>query len=150
MRVLGSWGYTIPTDGCVPMSVTRILVIDDEPMLGFTLTVILEEAYEVEAVTSAEEAQRRLGEQHFDLVLCDLQMPVMSGMDFHAWLAEARPSMLRRVLFMTGGACSEEAEAFLERPDIERLDKPFDGEGLLRRVADVLSRAEPQCAHSTA
>ena len=126
------------------MARETILVVDDEPMLGFTVKVILEEDYEVVVVDTAQKATELLsGDQRFDLVLCDLQMPVMSGMDLHEWVQHAAPHMRDRLLFMTGGACSSAAEDFLARPTVARIAKPFDSSSLLKKVADRIAEARP-------
>ena len=61
----------------------------------------------------------------FDLILCDLRMPVMTGIEFYELLLSRDPALAARMIFMTGGAFTARAEAFLERSTNERLDKPF-------------------------
>jgi CheY-like chemotaxis protein len=62
-------------------------------------------------------------------------MPEMTGIELHARLADIRPDMLPRVVFMTGGAFSPGAREFLERIPNRRLDKPFDAASL-RNIVD--------------
>ncbi|HYE93529.1 MAG TPA: hypothetical protein VEA38_21020, partial [Terriglobales bacterium] len=62
--------------------------------------------------------------------LCDLMMPAMTGMDLHDQLAETEPSQAARMRFMTGGAFTPRAQAFLAERPARRLDKPFDPETL--------------------
>jgi len=86
----------------------------------------LQRHYRVVLADSAEDARRVLGAgAHFDLMLCDLMMPGMSGMDLAAWVAEHHPALAGRMIFMTGGAFTPEAEQFLADAAHPSLEKPF-------------------------
>jgi CheY-like chemotaxis protein len=122
-----------PTPVPAPLSPrrrARILVIDDEPLLGRTLTRALRQ-HEVVAYTSARDALDHLiaGEQ-FDLILCDVMMPIMTGMEFHDELSRALPHLTRKVVFATGGAFTPAAREFFERTGNVKLEKPFDAKAL--------------------
>jgi PAS domain S-box-containing protein len=118
----------------------RVLVIDDEPMLCSAVERILRPHHDVVLTTLAAEALPRLeaGEQ-FDLILCDLMMPRMNGMDFHAALQRLRPDLTGRVIFLTGGAFTQQAKAFLERVPNRRVEKPFNSRALLAVTREVLA-----------
>jgi len=104
----------------------RVLVIDDEPRLATTIRLALEEQAEVEVAGSGAEAIERLsGDAEFDVVLCDLMMPEVSGMDVYESVARDRPDLAARFVFMTGGAFTDRARAFLKHSGLPRLDKPF-------------------------
>jgi two-component system NtrC family sensor kinase len=104
----------------------RILVIDDEPLLGRTLGFMLEEKHDVVVVSGGAEALRRLeADASFDLVLCDLDMPGVNGGEVHAAMGRQYPSLLSRFVLMSGGACSLWAEEFLARYSGAQLEKPF-------------------------
>lgn len=114
----------------------RVLVIDDEPLLGRTLRLAFQEDHEVVVVTSGREALELLAtDADFDLILCDLMMPDMNGMQVYERMLQERPSIIERLVFMTGGAYTPEARAFLDQHIDAQLEKPFDMarfEGLLR------------------
>ncbi len=113
----------------------RVLVVDDEPMIGATLTRILS-AHEVLAVRSARDALARIGVgERFDVVLCDLMMPEMSGMDLYAALLERAPDVARRMVFLTGGIFTPAARAFVEQTSAPIVEKPFDPASLRELVA---------------
>ena len=113
-----------------------VLVVDDEPSIGLVLRRALRE-HEVVAVTRATEALEILGSgKHFDVILSDLMMPEMSGMDFHDELARRSPDAAERVVFMSGGAFTPAANAFLDRITNLRIDKPFDP----HRVREIVQR----------
>jgi signal transduction histidine kinase len=104
----------------------RILVVDDEKMLGVTIQRALEGEHEVTAVTTAKEALCLLsGDKQFDLVLCDLMMPEMTGMELYAELLQLAPDKARKFAFMTGGAFTEDASRFLARVSNASIDKPI-------------------------
>jgi len=104
----------------------HVLVVDDEPMLGRAIKRILSQRHEVTVATSAIEAVRLLkGGLRFDLILSDLMMPEMTGMDLHAALLDLAPDQAERMIFMTGGAFSAEAAAFLRAIPNPSIEKPF-------------------------
>ena len=118
----------------------RVLVIDDEPLLCSALERILRPHHDVVLTTLAAEALPRLeAGEPFDLILCDLMMPRMNGMDFHAALQRLRPELTGRVVFLTGGAFTPQAKAFLERVPNRRVDKPFNARALLAVTREVLA-----------
>jgi CheY-like chemotaxis protein len=75
-----------------------------------------------------------LAGKRFDAILCDLMMPVMSGMDVYEAIFAVDPAQARRFIFMTGGTFTERAEQFLERVGNPRLDKPLDRAALRAAV----------------
>jgi PAS domain S-box-containing protein len=104
----------------------RILVVDDEPMVGELVRAVLGGESEVHATASPTEALDRLrGPAAYDLVLCDLMMPEMSGAELCRRIEAEHPNAARRIVFMTGGAVSESLEAYLEESTRPCLDKPF-------------------------
>jgi PAS domain S-box-containing protein len=115
-----------------------VLVVDDEPALGLVLQRVLRE-HEVSVVTTAKAALDLLGAgKRFDVILSDLMMPEMSGMDFYDELARRFPAYLERVVFVTGGAFTPSGREFLERVSNLRIRKPFDPRAireLVQRVA---------------
>jgi CheY-like chemotaxis protein len=70
----------------------------------------------------------------FDVVLCDLMMPDGSGMELHARMVKERPDLAAKMIFVTGGAFTEGAEAFLRDTPNPCLLKPVTGEALRHAV----------------
>jgi signal transduction histidine kinase/CheY-like chemotaxis protein len=104
----------------------RLLVVDDEPLVARSLVRMLGGEHDVEVAASVAEARARLGQAPaVDAVLSDLMMPDGTGMDLFEWLGSAHPALARRVIFMTGGAFTDAATAFLARVPNRRLEKPF-------------------------
>jgi signal transduction histidine kinase len=119
----------------------RVLVIDDEPMIGRTVTRVLADVHDVVAVQDAREAFDRLAAgEWFDLVLCDLLMPNISGPEVHDTFVSRWPSLLPRLVFISGGAFGAESVAFLKRTLCPLLYKPFVPKDLEDLVNAHLSR----------
>ncbi|WP_242345990.1 MASE1 domain-containing protein [Anaeromyxobacter terrae] len=118
----------------------RILVVDDEPLIGSTVRRVLAD-HDVDSVTDARAALARLaGGERFDVVLCDLMMPDLTGMDLYEALARAAPGMAARMVFITGGAFTERARRFLEGSGLPRIEKPFAPAALREAVGALLAR----------
>jgi PAS domain S-box-containing protein len=104
----------------------RVLVVDDDARVGTTLGRVLKD-HDVTVLTDARDARDRItAGERYDLILCDLMMPLMNGMDFHAELARSIPEQAARMIFVTGGAFTLGATDFLHEVPNERLEKPFD------------------------
>jgi CheY-like chemotaxis protein len=104
----------------------RVLVVDDDVILGRTIARLLTWDHDVVAVTTAAEALSRIGAgERFDAILSDLHMAGMTGMDLHARLAEDVPDQAARMVFMTGDIREPEAREFLARGTARWIEKPF-------------------------
>jgi PAS domain S-box-containing protein len=117
----------------------RILVVDDEPLIGALLGRILEASHDVTVTHSSKDAAKLLDEGAFDIVFCDLMMPDVTGMALHQQVFDRDPTLAARMVFMTGGAFTAAGHEFLERVGAQRLDKPFSVESIhaaVRRVLD--------------
>lgn len=118
----------------------RLLVIDDEDMLRRAMERILVDAgHKVTGTASARQALKdiRSGAM-FDVILCDLMMPDMTGMEFFEELLSVDPLLARRVVFVSGGATSGQARAFLDSVANEKMDKPFKSSQLREVIQRLL------------
>ena len=105
----------------------HILVVDDEPIIGQAIRRALRVEHEVKVVSRAREASALIaGGERFDVILCDLMMPEVTGMDLHAELTETAPEQARSIVFLTGGAFTPRARRFLDQVENQRVEKPFD------------------------
>jgi PAS domain S-box-containing protein len=113
----------------------RILLVDDEIAVGRSLCALLAGDHEVVPVTRARDALERIrGGEHFDVILCDLMMPDVSGIELYSQMsAEER----ERIVFMTGGAFTPQTREFLAKIDRPRLDKPFSEHELREAIERV-------------
>jgi PAS domain S-box-containing protein len=116
----------------------RVLVIDDEPALLRVLERLLRDVHDVTTTLDAGEALRWIDEgRAFDLILCDLMMPSMSGAAFYTAVKDRIDRPDERVVFMTGGAFTAETISLLTHLPNRHLEKPFDVERL-RALANEL------------
>ncbi len=115
----------------------RVLVVEDEVLLGKALADRLSQSHEVTIVTSGEEALGALQRGTFDVVLCDLKMPTLGGEELYRRVVEAVPEMRRRFVFMTGVGFGPELEGFLDEVRAPLLEKPFPIVRALEVIADV-------------
>ena len=114
----------------------KILVIDDEKSIRNTLKDILGfEGYQVEIAENGILGIELAKNTDFDIILCDLMMPQMTGMELHAWLVTRAPQLARRVVFVSGGAFTPSASAYLESVDNLEFTKPCDPSELKALVA---------------
>lgn len=119
----------------------RILVIDDEVMITRSLLRVLHHDHDVDAVQSAREGLERLeAGQSYDIILCDLMMPDMTGMDLHAELAARHKELLDRIVFLTGGAFTARAREFLENAHTQWIEKPVNMQTLRAMIQERLVR----------
>jgi len=124
-----------------PCGAGRILVVDDEPMMGSVVRRMLSSEHDVITLTSARAAQELvISGERFDVILTDLMMPEITGMDLYETLVEVAPEQAARVVFMTGGAFTARARDFLNKVRNPRVDKPFDL-NTLRALIYSLTRA---------
>jgi CheY-like chemotaxis protein/anti-sigma regulatory factor (Ser/Thr protein kinase) len=118
----------------------RIFVVDDEERLAQTIALALSAEHDVEYATRGRDAIDELTRDgDYDLVLCDLILPDLGGPEIFEAVRKARPELAKRFVFMTGGAFTERAVAFLKEIDNPRLDKPFPLEDLTSLLERVLS-----------
>ncbi|WP_257458628.1 ATP-binding protein [Archangium lipolyticum] len=127
---------------------SRILVVDDEPLVGAALRRALGREHEVFVTTGAREALTRMRQgPPFDVILCDLMMPEMTGMELYTELQRTNPEQARRVLFLSGGAFTETTRAFLELHQERAMGKPIDMDTLRERLRVLLEGHEPPSSH---
>ncbi|MEO5770144.1 MAG: response regulator, partial [Polyangia bacterium] len=82
----------------------RLLVIDDEEVVAMAIRRSLTREHDVVYTSTAQEALALLrANEEFDVILCDLMMPEMTGMELYAELMASSPEQARRIIFVTGG-----------------------------------------------
>jgi CheY-like chemotaxis protein/anti-sigma regulatory factor (Ser/Thr protein kinase) len=118
----------------------RVLVVDDEPLLLEAVRRVLEEDHDVLTASNGHEALEMLANDVFDLVLCDLMMPGMTGQELFARIEAGDRGIARRVVFLTGGAVTPGAHKALEEAVNGYIQKPFDPEELRSFVKKQVNR----------
>jgi signal transduction histidine kinase/ActR/RegA family two-component response regulator len=124
---------------------SRILVVDDELHVGTALRRALGREHDVLVVQGAREALALVHQGAcFDVILCDVMMPEMNGMQLLSELERTRPSQADTLLFLTGGAFTEDSSSFLEQYPERVLRKPIDMDVLREALRARLEGVPPR------
>jgi PAS domain S-box-containing protein len=128
-----TFSVTLPA-AVVPRQ-ARVLVVDDDELVARSLSRLLA-AHQVTVASSARGALELLGAHTYDLVLCDVMMPGISG---PALQAKVPTDVAARFVFITGGAFTAEAQAFLDQVKNPVLGKPIDRARLVTLVEQSIA-----------
>jgi DNA-binding NtrC family response regulator len=105
----------------------RILIIDDEVAVGRTLNRLLGSQHDVTVVSEGQQALDLFESGvHFDVIICDLTMPELSGIDIYEHCQKQKPELAQRFVFMTGGTFTPASREFLDSVTNIFIEKPFD------------------------
>ncbi|WP_242394712.1 ATP-binding protein [Anaeromyxobacter oryzisoli] len=119
----------------------RVLVVDDEVRFCRISERVLGTEYAVTALPDASEALRRIrAGERFDVVITDLAMPVLTGMELHDEIARLDAELAERMLFVTGGVFTPVAAEFVSRHPDRVLEKPVDPDAMRAAVTRVMER----------
>lgn len=118
----------------------HILVVDDERALRTTLAALLKRTYEVSSASTGAEALRVLDRAHCDLILLDIQLPDLCGVELLQRIKQRHPNT--QVIIMTGHPSVENAIAALRRGATDYLRKPVSQDRILRSVREGLQKSE--------
>ena len=117
----------------------RILVVDDEPHICRALDRLLtDKGHQVDTTSSPLKAIEMLRDRKYDLILLDLRMPDMSGIELYERIGIISPTLQRKVICVTGDVVSAQNEEFLHETGIPCVAKPFGINELMRQVRQVL------------
>ncbi|MBI2512990.1 MAG: response regulator [Opitutae bacterium] len=129
-------------------STGRVLIVDDEPHILEALTAFLaRQQIDVSSAPSATDALALLGRETFDLVLTDVRMPGMDGIEFHTAATRRNPHYERRFMFMSGFLLRADVKAHLAATGLPCIEKPFSFDELQRELVrhlpapDALAKA---------
>jgi PAS domain S-box-containing protein len=127
-----------------PLQRGRLLVVDDEISVARTLKALLQNEHDVVLASNGVEALEAIAHcdaDGFDVIMCDLMMPGMSGMELYERLKQTRPGLEARMVFMTGGVSMDRAREFLASRANLTFEKPFDFERLKRALRRLVEAA---------
>ena len=129
----------------VPIAGRRIVIVEDEPSLREVLTRSFN-GHDNHVITFAhgEDALPYLISEPVDLVISDIRRPGLDGIQLYEEIARTRPSLLRRILFVTGDALGDDTAAFLRRSRAVALRKPLDLDELSRAAREVVEQRQHQ------
>jgi len=117
----------------------KVLIVDDEPAIRNILARILSnKGHEAQTVSSGRAALSMLQQKGYDLLVADLKMSGVSGIDLYEILKEKRPEMADRTIFITGDTMTEETNDFLASTGRPYLAKPFTPVQFLEIIENAL------------
>ncbi len=122
------------------MSKKRILIVDDDHKVRATISKILKtKGYQIDEASSGKEAIEKATSKDFDIVLLDLMMPTVSGMDVLVELRKSKPKT--KEIMMTGFATVNNAVEAIKRGASDYISKPFKAEELDATIRRCLEEA---------
>ena len=120
----------------------KIMVVDDEPVVRSTLAKVLTRmGHTVDAIADARKAIEKLDSgAAYDLILSDVRMPGMNGIELYSRILEKAPAMKNKIIFITGDVMGVDIKTFLSNNNLPYLAKPFDIE-LLKEKTNMIIMA---------
>lgn len=117
-----------------------ILVVDDDPHVLELLGEVLRIAgYQVQTTTSSRQALEWVGERPYELIVSDVEMPGLDGIELYGAVTAHTPTLALRYILITGSSLTPEVRAFVQRTHVRLLSKPFKIDELRRAVREVLA-----------
>jgi len=133
-----------PASASRPLPRLRILVVDDhDEARAIVHELLVAQGHEVHQAANGAEALGKILERSFDLVLCDIRMPVLDGPGFFEELQRRDSRLARRIVFLTGDALTPETSHFLAQVSVPSLQKPFGFAELDAVMRDLLAGEDP-------
>jgi CheY-like chemotaxis protein len=122
-----------------------VLVIEDEPSVtAFIRRALERNGYSVVAARSGLDALRLLGAGSFTGIISDMRTPGgVTGADVHAWLAQHRPELATRVIFVTGDIANDETRRLLASTGAPCIEKPFRVQQLISAAGELFGMPQP-------
>lgn len=115
------------TESAVTTKTLPVLLIEDEPaVMAYVQAALERSGYAVACAESGVEGLRLLASGEFHGIVSDMRTPGgVDGADVHAWIAENRPELAGRLVFITGDLANEETVETLRRTGAPYVEKPF-------------------------
>ncbi len=125
----------------------RILIVDDEKNIRLTMTQALQTlGYEISTAVDGQDALKKLAAQEFDLLLLDLRMPGLDGIEVLRRVVRLRPDI--RVIIVSAHGTVENAVEVIKLGAVDFIQKPFSPQELRQIVTEVLDRDQLEAAQA--
>ncbi len=133
-------GYVVKEPTKEVEGIKHILAIDDEDyILELLQDIFKQEGHRVETTTGGDGVLDRFKDGDYDLILLDIKMPGMNGIEIYKYLSSHRPELASRVIFLTGDVVSKNTLTFLKETGRPFLAKPFGIKELKEAASRVLT-----------
>jgi CheY-like chemotaxis protein len=131
---------SLPAVNPAPLPV--LLIEDEAAVMAYVRTALERHGYTVVCTDSGAEGLRLLASQNFLGVVSDMRTPGgIDGADVHAWLAEHRPELAARIVFITGDIANEETAEALRKTGAPCVEKPFRVQQFIAVVEQIMGKA---------
>jgi len=128
--------------GTKPASAPVLLIEDEPAVMAYVCAALERSGYQVVTAASGAEALRMLANGAFQGIVSDMRTPGgVDGAQVHAWIANHRPELARKVVFITGDIANEETAAVLQRTGAPCVEKPFRVQQFISVVERTMGRA---------
>jgi DNA-binding NtrC family response regulator len=120
-----------------------VLLIEDEPaVMAYVRAALERSGYQVITAASGADALRLLKDGEFQGIVSDMRTPGgVDGAQVHAWIADHRPELASKVVFITGDIANEETVATLQKTGAPCVEKPFRVQQFISVVEKTMGRA---------
>ena len=124
---------------------SRILVVEDESsVLEVIQRALMRNGYSVDGAENGIDGLKRLEVQHYDLIICDIRMPGMGGIEFFQEVEKKDQELARRIIFTSGDTVNAGSQNFIKLTGSTLLLKPFELDNLLQVVQEKLSNPKSE------
>lgn len=121
----------------------RILVVDDEDeMVDMLFSLLKNDGFRVDTARNGKLALEKIQIRDYDIVICDVKMPVMNGIQLYEILKERKPRLAEKIIFISGDIINKNTIKFLKTCGCMYLGKPFKIESLRNCISGLLSTRE--------
>ncbi|MFQ5701096.1 MAG: response regulator, partial [Acidobacteriota bacterium] len=130
---------SVPAGATPGSSGRKILIVEDEAPLAEVVAEVLQmNGHAVDTAVDGRTAKARIAAVDYDVIISDLKMPNMNGMELYRHVHAVDPDLARRIIFSTGDSVNPDTLAFFEEVGNRHLTKPFDLAELVNTVNGVL------------
>ena len=131
------------TETGVRFASAPVLLIEDEPaVMAYVRAALERNGYHVVTAQSGADALQMLASGNFQGIVSDMRTPGgVDGAQVHAWIANHRPELASKVVFITGDIANEETVAILRKTGAPCLEKPFRVQQFISVVEQTMGRA---------
>jgi PAS domain S-box-containing protein len=121
---------------------SRVLVVDDEPaIVDLMLAILAEIGCNVDTAANGNEALGKIRSHRYDLLVIDIRMPQMNGMELYRNILHLRPKLEGKIIFITGDLADKETGRFLAGVNAETISKPLDISEVMEMIQKKLGSA---------
>jgi len=133
---------SLKTDKQAPLG-KRILIVDDESeMLDMLFNLLKNDGFRVDTARNGKLALEKIQIRDYEVIVCDVKMPVMNGKQFYEILKERKPKLAEKIIFISGDIINKDTIRFLKTCGCVYLGKPFKIESLRKCVSNLILSKE--------